>query len=506
RKLGLEPRPVRARLRPPRRRRRAGVVRGGGVGREGARRLRRGVPGRRRFRLGPVRRALRRRLGGRRARAPGRLRRVARPRGSGRRCRRAPARSASLDGGDGPRELRGEVLDRPLRARHLVLQPRDDPAPLDPCGEVVDREDERPGVERLLDRRLLGTLGQRVVARRLGLVRERLVPRLDDLVLDVVDHVAADAGGPLGGLDEDVHRALGVAAGRLADDSGVDLVRPGELEVEQAQGAGGVQPVDVVLDVLRRVLLAHQPGNRVLELAPVHHHRRRQRKAVVLAGVVDVAVGVQHGGDVLDRHAVLRQLVLELHLLRDVPLHAEPAHDLGVAGAGVDEERARRVAEDQDPPRVHPDRSPHVAREHEEARLDLDVDQRQESELVGGHGSRYAAGRAVSTRYSRRRMAFETIEALEQGLRDADYLPDRGLATALYLSLRLEKPLLLEGEAGVGKTEAAKALARTLPARLIRLQCYEGLDVAHAVYEWNYSRQLLHIRAAQEGTVSEAEL
>ena len=66
--------------------------------------------------------------------------------------------------------------------------------------------------------------------------------------------------------------------------------------------------------------------------------------------------------------------------------------------------------------------------------------------------------------------------------------------------------MLLEGEAGVGKTEAAKALARVLDARLIRLQCYEGLDVAHAVYEWNYSRQLLHIRAAQEGTVSEEEL
>src|SRR5262245_37970214 len=103
-------------------------------------------------------------------------------------------------------------------------------------------------------------------------------------------------------------------------------------------------------------------------------------------------------------------------------------------------------------------------------------------------------------------MAFATIDDLDLSLRDADYLPDRGLATALFLSLRLEKPLLLEGEAGVGKTEAAKALARTLPARLIRLQCYEGLDVAHAVYEWNYSRQLLHIRAAQEGTVHEEEL
>ena len=103
-------------------------------------------------------------------------------------------------------------------------------------------------------------------------------------------------------------------------------------------------------------------------------------------------------------------------------------------------------------------------------------------------------------------MAFRDIDELEQALRAADYLPDRGLSTALFLALTLEKPLLLEGEAGVGKTEAAKALARTTNARLIRLQCYEGLDVAHAVYEWNYPRQLLHLRAAQEGTVSEDEL
>jgi MoxR-like ATPase len=103
-------------------------------------------------------------------------------------------------------------------------------------------------------------------------------------------------------------------------------------------------------------------------------------------------------------------------------------------------------------------------------------------------------------------MGFSSIDELELALRDADYLPDRGLSTALFLSLSLSKPVLLEGEAGVGKTEAAKALATVLGARLIRLQCYEGLDVAHAVYEWNYPRQLLHIRAAQEGTVSEAEL
>jgi MoxR-like ATPase len=99
-----------------------------------------------------------------------------------------------------------------------------------------------------------------------------------------------------------------------------------------------------------------------------------------------------------------------------------------------------------------------------------------------------------------------SIDELERALGAASFLPDRGLATALFLAIRLEKPVLLEGEAGVGKTESAKALARVLEARLIRLQCYEGLDVAHAVYEWNYARQLLHIRAAQEGTVSEAEL
>ena len=103
-------------------------------------------------------------------------------------------------------------------------------------------------------------------------------------------------------------------------------------------------------------------------------------------------------------------------------------------------------------------------------------------------------------------MTHGSIDELEAALREADYLPDRGLATALYLALALEKPVLLEGDAGVGKTEAAKALATGLDARLIRLQCYEGLDVAHAVYEWNYPRQLLHIRAAQEGTVTESEL
>ncbi len=82
-------------------------------------------------------------------------------------------------------------------------------------------------------------------------------------------------------------------------------------------------------------------------------------------------------------------------------------------------------------------------------------------------------------------------------LQDGDYVADRSLATALYLSLSLGKPLFLEGEAGVGKTEIAKVLAHTLKRDLVRLQCYEGLDIASAVYEWNYPRQMIEIRLAE---------
>ena len=93
--------------------------------------------------------------------------------------------------------------------------------------------------------------------------------------------------------------------------------------------------------------------------------------------------------------------------------------------------------------------------------------------------------------------AVPDIESLRRSLDAVDYLADDGLATALFLSLRLPQPLLLEGEAGVGKTEAAKALAAALGTELIRLQCYEGIDSSEALYEWNYPRQLLRIRSSE---------
>ena len=99
-------------------------------------------------------------------------------------------------------------------------------------------------------------------------------------------------------------------------------------------------------------------------------------------------------------------------------------------------------------------------------------------------------------------MTPSSIDDLQSLLATQQYIADRGLATSLYIALRLQRPLLVEGEAGVGKTEVAGALARALGTRLIRLQCYEGLDVGHAVYEWNYARQLLEIRLMEAaGTV-----
>jgi MoxR-like ATPase len=93
----------------------------------------------------------------------------------------------------------------------------------------------------------------------------------------------------------------------------------------------------------------------------------------------------------------------------------------------------------------------------------------------------------------------KTVDDVRDALSAHDYLADEGLATAIFLALSLQRPLLLEGEAGVGKTEVAKVLARWTGGELVRLQCYEGIDASQAVYEWDYSRQLLHLRAVEAG-------
>jgi MoxR-like ATPase len=100
----------------------------------------------------------------------------------------------------------------------------------------------------------------------------------------------------------------------------------------------------------------------------------------------------------------------------------------------------------------------------------------------------------------------ESPQKIQDLLRDRSYLADSGLATALYLAISLDKPLLLEGEAGVGKTEAARALAEALGLKLIRLQCYEGIDAYQALYDWNYPKQLLHIRALSAAEATGADV
>ncbi len=100
---------------------------------------------------------------------------------------------------------------------------------------------------------------------------------------------------------------------------------------------------------------------------------------------------------------------------------------------------------------------------------------------------------------------FDSIQSVSEALSAESYIADEGLVTSLYLALRMERPIFLEGEPGVGKTEIAKVLAKALDTPLIRLQCYEGLDLAHALYEWNYPRQLLEIQARQGDGSSTAD-
>jgi len=125
--------------------------------------------------------------------------------------------------------------------------------------------------------------------------------------------------------------------------------------------------------------------------------------------------------------------------------------------------------------------------------------------VAGDAGAARAAAVSVDEAAGEIRRLVPDVETLAQRLAGVDYLVDEGLATSMFLSLRLPQPLLLEGEAGVGKTEAAKSLAAVLETPLVRLQCYEGIDAAEALYEWNYPRQLLAIRLAESSGSSLAE-
>lgn len=101
---------------------------------------------------------------------------------------------------------------------------------------------------------------------------------------------------------------------------------------------------------------------------------------------------------------------------------------------------------------------------------------------------------------------FGSVDAVQAALSQSDYIAERSLATAIYLSLKLRKPIFLEGDAGVGKTEIAKVLAQLLDTELIRLQCYEGLDATHALYEWNYQHQLLYLKMLEKQDTSPEEM
>jgi hypothetical protein len=236
----------------------------------------------------------------------------------------------------------------------------------------VDRQHEARRGDHLLDRRLLLPLGGAVVAGDARLHVADFAERFDQLVVDVVKHVAADRRHPFRGLDDDVHRAFGVPAGRLADQSGHQFGRARYFQIEKPQRPLGVQAIDQMLDVDRGILRMHQAGHRIFELAPIEDNRGVHGKEIVLAGVVDVQMGVQDVAHVAEPQPVLLELVLDHVLVRLHAAHAERLHDLVGAVAGVDHHRPG-AAEHEKAQRRHPPRATAIAPEHQKARFEFDI-------------------------------------------------------------------------------------------------------------------------------------
>jgi len=264
----------------------------------------------------------------------------------------------------------GARIGPPVQAR--VLQAADHLPGFDQRRPVVDRQNEARRGDHLLDRRFLLALGRAVVAGDARLHVADFAERFDQLIVDVVEHVAADRRHPFRRLDDDVHRAFGVAARRLADQSGHQFGRAGDFQIEKAQRSLGVEAIDQMLDVDRGILRMHQAGDRIFKLAPVEDDRGVHGKEIVLAGVVDVQMRVQDVAHVAEPQSVLLELVLDHVLVRLHAAHAERLHDLVGAVARVDHHRPG-AAEHQKAQRWHPPRAAAIAPEHQKARFEFDI-------------------------------------------------------------------------------------------------------------------------------------
>jgi hypothetical protein len=237
---------------------------------------------------------------------------------------------------------------------------------------VMDRQQIARAGEQLLDRGFLGALAGAVISGRARLGVVNLIVGRDDLVVEIIDHIAADGGDAVRGVNMDVHRALGMRVGGFTIDAWHQFNRTSDLEIEEAQRALGMQAVDEMLDVWRGILRVHQAGDGIFQLLAIQDDRGVHREQIVFAGMVDMQVGVADEADVAHAHAVTHQLVLDHVLVKLQAAHAQRLHDLIGAIAGVDHDRVL-PADDQEAKRKDAAGAAAIATEHEKARFQLDI-------------------------------------------------------------------------------------------------------------------------------------